>query len=129
MICWSAAYGLIIRRKNTRRLRAITCRINRGFNVLFVYAEDPDSIEDMIKLLREEILVGLPDTNAFSVQGSLFNFGFGSGRELNLDFQGPDVPQLMQQAADCYAKNRNNYCLALQCGLCLIWPWLSLSCV
>lgn len=103
MICWSAAYGLIIRRKYPA-IKGYNLSINRGFNVLFVYAEDPDSIEDMIKLLREEILVGLPDTNAFSVQGSLFNFGFGSGRELNLDFQGPDVPQLMQQAADAMPK-------------------------
>ncbi|HJS14463.1 MAG TPA: efflux RND transporter permease subunit [Rheinheimera sp.] len=85
-------------------IKGYNLSINRGFNVLFVYAEDPDSIEDMIKLLREEILVGLPDTNAFSVQGSLFNFGFGSGRELNLDFQGPDVPQLMQQAAAAMPK-------------------------
>ncbi len=85
-------------------IKGYNLSINRGFNSLFVYAEDPDSIEDMIKLLREEILVGLPDTKAFSVQGSLFNFGFGSGRELNLDFQGPDVPQLMQQAADAMPK-------------------------
>lgn len=80
-------------------IKGYNLSINRGFNVLFVYVDDPDSIDDMIKLLREEILVGLPDTRAFSVQGSLFNFGFGSGRELNLDFQGPDVPVLMEQAA------------------------------
>lgn len=74
--------------------------INRqGFNNLFIYAEDPDSIADIMTLLREEILVGLPDTRTFSVQGSLFNFGFGSGRELSLDFQGPQVTQLIAQAA------------------------------
>jgi len=79
-------------------IKGYNLSMNRSFNVLFVYADDPNSIEDMLTLLREEILVDLPDTQAFSVQGSLFSFGFGSGRELNLDFQGPDVPVLMEQA-------------------------------
>jgi multidrug efflux pump subunit AcrB len=85
-------------------IKGYNLSVNRSFNTLFVYVEDPDSVGDMITLLQEEILVGLPDTNTFSVQGSLFNFGFGSGRELNLDFQGPDVPQLMQQAAAAMPK-------------------------
>jgi multidrug efflux pump subunit AcrB len=74
--------------------------INReGFNNLFIYAADPDSIADLQQLLRNEILVGLPDTQTFSTQGSLFNFGFGSGREINLDLQGADMTALMAQAA------------------------------
>ncbi len=85
-------------------IKGYNLSVNRSFNTLFVYVEDPDSVGDMITLLQDEILVGLPDTNTFSVQGSLFNFGFGSGRELNLDFQGPDVPQLMQQAAAAMPK-------------------------
>jgi multidrug efflux pump subunit AcrB len=85
-------------------IKGYNLSMNRGFNVLFVYADDPDSITDLIKLLQQEILVGLPDTRAFSVQGSLFNFGFVSGRELNLDFQGSDVPLLMQLAAQAMPK-------------------------
>jgi HAE1 family hydrophobic/amphiphilic exporter-1 len=74
--------------------------INReGFNNLFIYAADPNSIADLQQLLRNEILVGLPDTQTFSTQGSLFNFGFGSGREINLDLQGADMTALMAQAA------------------------------
>lgn len=73
--------------------------INReGFNNLFIYAADPNSIADLQQLLRNEILVGLPDTQTFSTQGSLFNFGFGSGREINLDLQGADMTALMAQA-------------------------------
>jgi len=81
-------------------IRGYNLWLNRqGFNNLFIYAADPDSIDDIRQLLSTEILVGLPDTRTFSVQGSLFNFGFGSGREINLDFQGADISALMAQAA------------------------------
>jgi HAE1 family hydrophobic/amphiphilic exporter-1 len=52
----------------------------------------------MLTLLRTEILKDLPDTTSFSFRASLLNFGFNSGREMFLDFQGPDTAVLMQQA-------------------------------
>jgi HAE1 family hydrophobic/amphiphilic exporter-1 len=69
-----------------------------AFNVLFIYPEDPRSVDDMLTLLRTEILKDLPDTTSFSFRASLLNFGFNSGREMFLDFQGPDTDLLMQQA-------------------------------
>jgi HAE1 family hydrophobic/amphiphilic exporter-1 len=70
-----------------------------AFNVLFIYPEDPTAVDDMMTLLRTEILKDLPDTTSFSFRASLLNFGFNSGRELFIDFQGPDSDVLMQQAA------------------------------
>lgn len=70
-----------------------------SFNVLFIYPEDPTSVDAMLTLLREEILEDLPDTQSFSFRASLLNFGFNSGREMFIDFQGPNAQQLMDQAS------------------------------
>ncbi len=70
-----------------------------AFNVLFIYPEDPSQADEMIRLLNEEILIGLPDTQAFTNRGSLLQFGFNGGRAINIDLQGPDMEALMSSAA------------------------------
>ena len=70
-----------------------------AFNVLFIYPEDPTRADEMIELLNKEILVGLPDTQAFTNRGSLLQFGFNGGRAINIDLQGPDTEALMTAAA------------------------------
>jgi multidrug efflux pump subunit AcrB len=70
-----------------------------SFNALFIYPEDPQKTDDMITLLKEEILIGLPDTQTFSNRLSLLEFGFNGGRAINIDFQGPDMEALMEAAA------------------------------
>ncbi|MXR68922.1 efflux RND transporter permease subunit [Shewanella insulae] len=70
-----------------------------AFNVLFVYPEDPSQADAMIELLNKEILVGLPDTQAFTNRGSLLQFGFNGGRAINIDLQGPDMEALMESAS------------------------------
>ena len=35
-----------------------------AFNALFIYPQDPRKIEEMIRIVRDEVLVGLPDTQA-----------------------------------------------------------------
>lgn len=70
-----------------------------AFNALFLYPQDPQKIETMMQILREEVLVDLPDTQAFVQRNTLLNFGFDGGRSINLDFQGPDISVLTQAAA------------------------------
>ncbi|MCE9687864.1 efflux RND transporter permease subunit [Shewanella sp. AS16] len=70
-----------------------------AFNVLFIYPEDPTQADAMIKLLNDEILIGLPDTQAFTNRGSLLQFGFNGGRAINIDLQGSDMEALMVSAA------------------------------
>lgn len=70
------------------------------FNVLFIYPEDPRAVDDMLALLKNDILKDLPDTTTFSFRASLLNFGFSSGREMNVDFQGPDTELLMTRAKE-----------------------------
>ena len=68
------------------------------FNALFLYPQDPDRIEEMIGIVRDEVLIDLPDTQAFVQRSSLLNFGFDGGRSINVDLQGPDINVLSQIA-------------------------------
>jgi len=70
-----------------------------AFNALFVYPQDPDRIEEMIGIVRDEVLVDLPDTQAFVQRSTMLNFGFDGGRAINVDLQGPDIEVLTTVAA------------------------------
>ena len=69
-----------------------------AFNMLFIYPEDPDRIEEMIEIVRDEVLVDLPDTQAFVQRSTMLNFGFDGGRSINVDLQGPDINVLSEVA-------------------------------
>jgi multidrug efflux pump subunit AcrB len=58
---------------------------------------DPDNIDELGKLINEEILVGFPDTQAFARQGNLFG-GFGDGRNIDFQLQATDFPALLAAA-------------------------------
>ena len=68
------------------------------FNALFLYPQDPNRIEEMINIVRDEVLVDLPDTQAFVQRSSLLNFGFDGGRAINVDLSGNDISQLSEVA-------------------------------
>jgi multidrug efflux pump subunit AcrB len=68
------------------------------FNALFIYPQDPERIEEMISIVRDEVLVDLPDTQAFVQRSSLLNFGFDGGRGINVDLSGNDIAALSQVA-------------------------------
>ena len=69
-----------------------------SFNMLFLYPQDPTRIEEMIDIVRDEVLIDLPDTRAFVQRSSLLNFGFDGGRSINIDIQGPDINVLSEVA-------------------------------
>jgi len=68
------------------------------FNALFLYPQDPSRIEEMMNIVRTEVLVDLPDTQAFVQRSSLLNFGFDGGRGINVDLSGNDITALSQTA-------------------------------
>ncbi|MDH5454657.1 MAG: efflux RND transporter permease subunit [Gammaproteobacteria bacterium] len=68
------------------------------FNALFIYPQDPNRIEQMVGIVRDEILVDLPDTQAFVQRSSLLNFGFDGGRSINVDLQGSNINDLSNVA-------------------------------
>ncbi|HEU5136914.1 MAG TPA: efflux RND transporter permease subunit [Steroidobacteraceae bacterium] len=58
---------------------------------------DPDNIDELGKLINEEVLVGFPDTQSFASQGNLFG-GFGDGRNIDFQLQATDFPALLSAA-------------------------------
>jgi multidrug efflux pump subunit AcrB len=62
-----------------------------------VRAQDQSKVNELLALMRNEILVDLPDTQAFAMQGNLFG-GFGNGRSINLQLQATDSKQLFEAA-------------------------------
>jgi len=70
------------------------------FNALFIYPQDPARIEEMISIVRDEVLVDLPDTQAFVQRSSLLNFGFDGGRAINVDLAGNDINVLSEVAME-----------------------------
>ena len=71
-----------------------------SFNGMFIYPQDPSRIEEMIAVVRDEVLVDLPDTQAFVQRSSLLNFGFDGGRSINVDLQGNDLSVLSEVAVE-----------------------------
>ena len=80
----------------------------RGYNlssfdaintVNFIYLQDPEKIGDMLKLLREEIFVGLGDTQAYVSQSSMLNVNGGGPGGIDIDIQGADLESLREIAA------------------------------
>jgi multidrug efflux pump subunit AcrB len=75
-----------------------------NFSQLVVYPLDPERIEEMTEIVRDEVLVDLPDTQAFVQRGSLLNFGFDGGRAINVDRTAATKPANRRARAAAGAK-------------------------
>lgn len=65
----------------------------------FIYSDDPTRVEELMQVIRTEVLGGLPDTQAFLFRGSMINVsGGGNGRTVEINVQGPDIESLMSVA-------------------------------
>ncbi|MBB3169924.1 efflux RND transporter permease subunit [Simiduia aestuariiviva] len=69
-----------------------------GGGTMGARALDQSKVEDLLKVVREEITVNLPDTQAFSAQGNLFG-QFGGNRAVPLHLQASD-PKLLAHVAE-----------------------------
>lgn len=69
-----------------------------GGGVIVAYAKDPEKTQEVVKLLKDEILFGLPDVAAFANRGSLLNVDGNNAREIRLWLQGPELEGLMAAA-------------------------------
>ncbi len=67
--------------------------------VAVVYPKDPREMDEMVRVLRDEIMVGYPDTQVYIQRGSLLSVDGENQREVQLYFQGPDLTALMKTAA------------------------------
>lgn len=64
---------------------------------LGVRVKDQDKVDDLLEIVRNEILVDLPDTRVFARQGNLFG-GFGGGRQVQVHLQSKDTQALQDVA-------------------------------
>ncbi|PKI14908.1 efflux RND transporter permease subunit [Colwellia sp. 12G3] len=65
----------------------------------FIYSADPSHVEELMEVIRTDVLGGLPDTQVFLFRGSMINVsGGGNGRTVELNVQGPDIESLMSVA-------------------------------
>ncbi len=71
---------------------------NRTWTGMALYPEDPKDADEMMRVLREEILVGLPDTRSYVSPGSLLNFAGGGNRQIDFDIHGADLEALIDAA-------------------------------
>jgi multidrug efflux pump subunit AcrB len=65
---------------------------------VYIYPTDPREADELIRKLREEILVGLPGARPFVSRASLLNIGISGGRNIDIDLQGPELLPLMNAA-------------------------------
>jgi multidrug efflux pump subunit AcrB len=79
----------------------------RGYNLAswgstatgaYIYPSDPREAPELMRKLREEILVGLPGAKPFVSRASLLNIGISGGRNIDIDLQGPELGPLMEGA-------------------------------
>jgi len=64
---------------------------------LGIRAKDQSRVDELLDLVTNEILVDLPDTQAFARQGNLFG-GFGGGRQVSIHLQSKDTKALQEVA-------------------------------
>ncbi len=64
----------------------------------YIYPADPREADELIRKLREEILVGLPGARPFVSRASLLNIGISGGRNIDIDLQGPELNPLLNAA-------------------------------
>jgi len=60
---------------------------------------DQSKVKDLEAIMRDEILVGIPDFSGFAAQGNLFG-GFGGGRDIAVHLQSAEEEGLVQAASD-----------------------------
>ncbi|WP_448213452.1 efflux RND transporter permease subunit [Colwellia sp. MEBiC06753] len=62
-----------------------------------VRALDQSRVDELLDIVRNEVLADLPDTRAFAYQGNLFG-GFGGGRQVQMQLQSKDTRALQEAA-------------------------------
>ncbi len=65
----------------------------------FIYSADPQKVEELMTIAREQIFDGLPDTQVFMFRGSMIQISNGGdGRTMNMDITGANMDELISTA-------------------------------
>lgn len=65
----------------------------------FIYSADPQRVEELMQVAREQIFADLPDTQVFMFRGSMIRISNGGdGRTMSLDITGANMDELISTA-------------------------------
>ena len=64
---------------------------------LGIRAKDQSKVNELLEVVKKEVLIDLPDTQVFAQQGNLFG-GFGGGRRVQIHLQSKDTAGLQEAA-------------------------------
>ncbi len=67
---------------------------------IYIYPSESSETDELMEVLRNKILVDLPDVQAYVSKGSMINVGGGGGRSIDVDLQGPDLDALLIAARE-----------------------------
>jgi len=81
------------------RLKNYYILIFPGGGTIGVRPLDPNRIDELGKIVNEEITAGFPDLDVFAQQGNLFG-GFGDGRNIEVRLQSADYDALLKSARE-----------------------------
>lgn len=75
----------------------------------FIYSADPTRVEELMNVVRTEVLGDLPDTQIFLFRGSMINVsGGGNGRTVDININGSNIESLMEVAKIGLAEIQTN---------------------
>jgi multidrug efflux pump subunit AcrB len=65
----------------------------------FIYADDPRRVEELMEVVKGEVMTDLPEIRVSLHRGSMISVaGGGNGRTVDIDITGPDLQRLMAAA-------------------------------
>jgi multidrug efflux pump subunit AcrB len=79
-----------------------------GGGTIGARVQDQSQVKELERVMREEILVGIPDFRGFAAQGNLFG-GFGGGRDIAVHMQSAEESGLVAAAADGQAQLMSSF--------------------
>ncbi len=79
-----------------------------GGGTIGARALDQSRVDELLEVVRNEVLVDIPDFQGFAMQGNLFG-GFGGGRDISMHIQSADQSGLYAAAGEAQAKLRESF--------------------
>jgi multidrug efflux pump subunit AcrB len=79
-----------------------------GGGTIGARALDQSRVDELLDVVRNEVLVDIPDFRGFAMQGNLFG-GFGGGRDISMHIQSADQAGLYGAAGDAQTSLRETF--------------------
>ena len=79
-----------------------------GGGTIGARALDQSRVNDLLEIIRNEVLVDIPDFRGFAMQGNLFG-GFGGGRDISVHLQSADQEGLYAAAGETQTQLREAF--------------------